>query len=227
MRSGQLLDHPLWGQVVTYGRDRAKVMDEPGADDITWHRKYWSSLTGLVTIPTDAHILFVGAGFGFLAEAAIDAGWLSVACCDTSAWIQAHKTDLAWRRQGEGWVQDQPNAREEILDRSVENPAQLKNALKSIFGNGTGEPDWLITESVLSSLTDPTDPFYDEGEGDADDLTPFLDNCDAVVAPGGTVLHIVAPTVRAPFNQKTLAEWKLVRPAHRYAPDRYGMAEVL
>lgn len=214
-------DHPLAGQWVTYGRTRANLMDYP-LGTLSWHTHYWAALTGAIAIPTDANLLFVGAGFGFMAEAARAAGWASIGCIDDSNWIEAHAGDLAWRHDGAIWVQDTPNAIEVIhkLPLSATNP--IKNAMKPVFGTPTGEPDWVITEFMLASLTDPTDPLFDAGEGDADDVTPALDDCDALLAPGGTVLHLVttAPSAKPPFNVKTLAEWKALRPAHRFAPPQ-------
>ena len=66
--SQALENHPLFGQTIHYSRERAKMMMSPEIDDITWYRAYWSSLTSSVAIPTDASIVFVGCGFGFLAD---------------------------------------------------------------------------------------------------------------------------------------------------------------
>jgi hypothetical protein len=226
--------HPLFGQTIYYGRDRAKMMMNAGEHNrLDWYVQYWRALTedhlwtaglgraqSFVTIPTDANVLFVGSGFGFLAETARSLGWTNIACIDDSNWIGDHKADLAYRWTGSAWVQDEPNASETIIQRNINNAAQTKNALKPAFG-GAGEPDWIITESVLSGLTEPTDPLYSVGEGDTDEVTEFLDDCDNLIATGGTVLHMCDLTIRPPFNQHTLAEWNALRPAHRYAASGY------
>jgi hypothetical protein len=239
---GTLSDHPLFRQQITYGRDYAYTMQSPWGE-LTWHTEYWRALTedhlwhpsqqraqSFLTIPTDAHLLFVGSGFGFLAEAARSLGWTSVACLDDSNWINDHKADLAYRFTGSSWVQDTPNAVETIIQGDLAATQQIRNALKPIYNNGSGEPDWIITESVVAGLTEPTDPLYSPGEGDANDLTPFLDDCDSLLAPGGTVVHMCDTTIRPPFNVKSLAEWKAYgdnptyggpRPNHRWAMSGY------
>ena len=233
---GTLNDHPQFKQKVGYSRTGAYHRNGPSRTGLLeWHRQYWQTLTGAngIPIPLTANILFVGCGFGWLGEAARSLGWTSLAFLDDSNWIAAHAGDLQWRWNGSAWVQDTPNAVESILQRGLSPPNSLKNTLKGIFTEGTGpttgEPDLIVTESVISGLWHSSmGANFEPGEGHSDELTPFLDECDAVVAAGGSVLHMADTTARAPFNVLTLPEWKALRPAHLWAPSgAYSDFEVL
>ena len=223
--------HPLFGQLITYSRERAKMMQDPEVDALTWHTAYWDTLVNDPThglgIPTSANILFVGAGFGFMADVARAAGYTSLSLIDDSNWIHDHKNDPAWSWSGSAWVNDvATQALEPIHQASLDATQSIRNYNKTIWG-GQGNADWVITEFMLSSLTDPSDPRYSVGEGDADELAAALADCDALLDTGGTVVHLVSPTVREPFNVKTLAEWRTQvtadgHPAHRIAPSYVG-----
>lgn len=220
---GEWSTHPLFGQTVGYGRTYANLMQAPWGD-ITWHRNYWSALTSAIAIPTDATIAFIGGSYGFLAEAAIAAGWPNCQVVDDSNHIDAHKNDLAWRSPDGGttWVEDTPNAVRPILKNTLDNPAQLRNALG-------GRQDFVITEFLLQDLFSPLDPLFDAST-ESDELTQALTNCDGVAVSGtGTVLHLVSTdrNARPPYHVKSLADWKAIRPAHRFAPASLTDFEVL
>jgi hypothetical protein len=233
---GSLSDHPAFRQTVGYSRTGAYHQNGPSRSGLLdWHIHYWETLTGPsgITVPTTANVLFVGAGFGWLGEAARGLGWDSLAFVDDSNWIAAHKNDLGWRWNGSAWVEDTPNAVEDILQRGLSPANSLKNTLKGIFtsspGDTSGEPDLIVTESVVSGLLHPSmGANYQEDEGDSDELTPFFGECDAVIDDAGTVLHMADTTTRVPYNVLSLAEWKALRPAHSFAPSGpYSDFEIL
>lgn len=204
--------HPLNGTSVGYSREYAKIMKLPELDDITWHREYWALLAAAAGIPNSATVACIGAGFGWLVEAAIDAGWPNVQAVDDSDWILAHKNDLAWRFNGSVWVQDEVTAQVPIIQASLDSPIPLRNALG-------GRQDWVITESMLSSLWSPADPLFD-GTLESDELTNAFNNCETVaVATNPNILHLITLAPRGDFHRKTLAEWKALRPGHLFAPN--------
>lgn len=207
----QQTGHPLFGQRVIYGRDFAKAMMAPEDDDITWHKLYWAGLAPQLSVPVDATIAFIGAGFGFLSEAATAAGYTNVQAVDDSNWIHEHKTDLAYRWDGAAWVQDEPNAAVVIIQASLDNPASLRNALG-------GRQDLVITDGMLSSLQSPADPNF-TASLESDELTDAFNNAEGIVATGGTILHIVSPNIRHQYHRKTAAEWKALRPGHLFVAD--------
>lgn len=223
--------HPLWGQQVTYGRTRSNLLHTPFGQ-LSWHETYWTALTANITIPTNATIAFIGAGFGHLAEVAKDAGWSGIQIVDDSDWIDAHKGDPGWRLNGGIWVDDIPNMRADMQavyhKVNLNSPVNLRNQLG-------GRQDFVITEFMLQdfehggAVTSP-DPNFEASLENGAELTQALDDCDLVaLATGGTVLHLVTtiPNARRDVHRKTLAEWKTIRPAHRYAPASLTAFQVL
>lgn len=215
----ELAGHPLWGQYIRYSREFAKLMSKPEEDDISFFLSFWDGLTSdpegygySVTIPTDAKVAIIGAGFGFLAEAAVRRGWTDVWALDPSDYIDARKNDLAWRKSGETWVQDEVTAQVPIIKHGTGSNV---NQVRAAIG---GNPDWIITDDMISSLKHPNrDP------SDPDELTPALQWLDSLVATGGTVLH--RTTIKEfggpPFHTPTLAEWKSFYPTHLFCPPVY------
>jgi len=207
--------HPLWGQVVNYGRTRANLLQAPWGD-ITWYRNFWNLVASAGGIQPSDTIVFLGAGFGYLAEAALDAGWASVQTVDDSNWIDAHKDELGWRWNGSAWVQDQKNMSDAVQAvwhkaALTSNPVALRNALG-------GRRDWVITDSMLSSLVSSADPFYTAGEEDGTELDTAFAGCDGLVQPTGTVLHLVTLNAKPPFHRRdSVASWKALHPAHAFA----------
>lgn len=225
---GEWSTHPLFGQTVTYGRSFANLMAAPWGD-ISWHRAYWAELTSTITIPTDASLVFIGAGFGFLAEAATDAGWTNIRTVDDSNFIDAHKSDLAWRSPdgGQTWVEDVPNMRADIQAGHVKAAlTKTPNSLRNQIG---GAKQWVITEFMLQDLFAPSDPLFDAAT-ESDELADAFQGCDGLVVAGGAVLHLVVTDrhARPPYHVRSLADWKALNPAHLYAPAAYGLGfEVL
>lgn len=230
---GEWSTHPLFGQVTTYGRTWANLLQAPWGD-ITWHRAYWSALTSAIMISQTDALVFIGGGFGFLAEAAIDAGWPNVRLVDDSNFIDARKSDLGWRSPDGGttWVEDVPNMRADIQAGHVKAALTANpNALRNQIG---GRKQWVITEFLLQdlfhggSVVSP-DPLFEPGAEDGGELTDAFSGCDGLVDTGGTVLHLVsdARNARPPYHVKTLAEWKTIHPAHSFAPASLTAFQVL
>lgn len=211
--------HPLFGQWATYGRTYANLMGLPKGD-ISFHRNYWSALTATVPIPTNASVAIIGGGFGFLCEAALDAGWTGAQLVDDSNWIDANKGVAGWRYDGQNWVDDTPNMAAAVQavyhKASLDNPNNLRNLLG-------GRQDVVITEFMLSSLYSTADSLYDAST-ENDELSETFNNCETLATPTGTVIHLVTavPNAKPPLHVKTLAEWKALRPAHRFAPAYVG-----
>lgn len=196
--------HPQFGQRVGYGRIYAEVFRDPGALGVLSEYEHRANLIeqsapapGLVA--TD-RILIVGCGFGYLIEALKDRGYPLTFGIDSSSDIESRKGVEA-----RGDVV--------LVSEDMNGTGRTKNQLRQ--NTGDDEFDWIVTETMLES--------YDDAE-----IQTILN-----VIEGGLyaqhsfdhALHLVMD-VRDParpddsidpaFNQKTLAEWNAMRPAHTW-----------
>jgi hypothetical protein len=141
-------------------------------------------------------IALVGAGFGWVAEKFIAAGYGpaadgtangKVAAIDTSTWIQSNKGN---------------NATLTIVNADI-NGATGRRTVRQQFGSNNAVIDWAISEDVLPLLigSGPTPAGNNE-------IQPF---CSAMRQSANNVAHWVS-TVTASgdtrLNWKTLSEWK-------------------
>lgn len=92
------------------------------------------SLLKALDIQPNQSIVIIGAGFGWVAEDWIKAGYGPIVCVDNSTWIHANKKD---------------NAVLEIIDADGADPTQVDKILA-----GLGKADWCISEDVLGLKSD-------------------------------------------------------------------------
>lgn len=167
-------------------------------------------------------IVVVGAGFALLAEAWEAIGFTRVASVDISPYIQGAKTtsDEADVRAeivaagldpdaGRGaailaqWSDGGPKTRASrgVLNEDC-NTQQSRNRVRQALGlSGNTQPDWLVSENVLDSLTDA------EAQTDSARLKAWVPN----------LLHLVTcrhlPGTQDPdHNWHTLEEWAVLLP---------------
>ncbi len=164
------------------------------------------AITAAFVINSDDRILIVGSAFGYLNQRFIDAGFLNVFGLDNSDDIN--------NRKGAEMRADVAN---QHVHHDIRSGGQLRARLRQQTGDD--EFDWIITESMLESYTDP-------------ELSQILDACEAGLT--GTdlshIIHQVTTKERTyppdkdpywgPFNWKTIAEWNAIRPSHSWmGPD--------
>lgn len=156
-------------------------------------------------IPAGSTVLIVGAGFGWTAEKLNDLGYTAVSL-DTSPYVQAEKdnTDEAeWdailTAQGhsdksalvKGIVNPRKRSRDGVRGDDISKKNQ-RNNLKAIIGQ---DYDWLVTEEMISTLTDQ----------EIITLIPYANDLATNFLHVTTVLQ---GSQDAGYNWKTGAEWR-------------------
>lgn len=194
---------PLFGTVVSYGRKLAENLQlAPGGqwgDNDLYHWKHrLAELETKTPMNRASRVLVVGAGFGYLLEVMIDLGAQNVWGTDPSVWIQATKATEA-----------RADVAPLILDLDVCAGWQ---AFKTAGAGQNGKFDFVVSELVVESLDAGTE------------LTTFLDCCEALLRPNGTVVHLLVaskPEDRPDSRDLTLgirwqdhAAWITERPTH-------------
>ena len=160
-------------------------------------------------------ILLLGAGFGWIAEEFVMAGYGPMAdgtgngricALETSAWVHANKN---------------VHARVAIINADV-SVATGRNSIRASFNlTGTAKADWCITEDVLPILV---------GQGASpngpNEVQPLCQSCRQMAV---NIAHMVTPrhgSAQDPrLNWKSMEEWKAW-----VSPDyviRRGSTEVL
>lgn len=206
------------GGLITYGRRYYELYREPSNNNLSEHEYRWGLITGLPTPPTTSdRILVAGSAFGFLIEVAKADGFTFTGGIDSSPWVVG-KPDIA---QDTVWLADDftkgPQIRNALrtLQRDLGLPGNRRNGLW----------DWLITEAVVESYSDAelTAPLNQNG---------VLAACEAAMDHTDyfKIVHLLMPIPSAPeaqtralndaywnrFNQKTLADWHALAPAHTW-----------
>jgi len=194
-------NHSLNGQKVGYGRTWAQRCENPLDDNLTRFNRRVTQLTTLFPILTGDRIIVGGCGFGYLVEAFKDAGYANCWGIDNSNFVKNNK---AVEARGDII----------IIGEKFKVAAQLSTKLNS--ETGANNFKWVITESLLES--------YDDGA----EMTEILDMAESGLTGGEPLTNIIhmVMSVQDPanpdrsispiFNQKTLAQWKTVRPAHSW-----------
>lgn len=176
------------GEVVTYGRDYYNQVGSP-------FPQRWSNLVrDLGIVPAD-RVLVAGCGFGFLIEAAHDAGFANVWGVDSSPFVET--------RQGTETRGDVT-----LVADDIRGGGRVRAALRQATGDD--EFAWVISEDVLTSYDPATEPTEIDG---------LLNAAETVLAPGvdaSHCVHMVSIPVRPPFTNLTLSEWVAVRPTHTW-----------
>lgn len=192
--------HPLDGQTVGYGRVWAQRVEGPYDDDLTRFNRRAANFISLFQIQAPDRILVEGCGFGFLIEAFKAASCPNCFGVESSPYVVTEKDSEA-----------DPNS---IV---VESDTRGGEALKTELTNKTGDSsfDWVITECLLESYDDV-------------DLNNLLDAAEEALdktKSKSNVIHLVMSvqdpakpdrSINPIFNQKTLAEWRAVRPDHSW-----------
>lgn len=170
------------GDGSTYGYERCPQLVQIGSD-------HWEIFKAAMAPATGDRILVVGAGLGFMIEAAHADGYANVWGLDDSPAMHGN-----------------PNTDPSvvIVDGSYGSPGgQILARLRQ----GTGDDifDHVVSESMAES--------YDDAE-----LLSLLPWASNILAPGGDVSHLVVtdPGLDPVFNVKTLTEWKALYPAHTW-----------
>lgn len=166
-------------------------------------------------------ILIVGGAFGWLAEALLTEGFLTVGVTDTSSYVQAEKdnteeTELRAEITSVGLDPDTDRGAL-ILSTHLRGPRRgsidiidadiLTPAGRTTVRQAMGNPQVVVTETVLESLEDNEAITLSEA---------------AHAFPGQVeVVHVVytlAPDggQNPVFNWKTLADWKMLIPADTF-----------
>lgn len=180
------------------------------------------------TAPGDT-IAIVGAGFSWTAEALEAIGFLTVIGLDISLYIQAEKNNteeadfdaeialvgldpatgeglgiknrLIARGGGAG---NRTRAAGGVLDEDGKNGASRGRIKQALGLSGNDRIEWVVSESVLESLTD----------------AEALDASNDADIIGNNTVHFVYPLRasgnHAGFNWKTLEDWKLLIPGDTF-----------
>lgn len=192
--------HPQDGQTFGYGRVWAGRCENPLDDNLTRFDERVANLTQLFPIQAADRILIQGCGLGFLIESFKAAGFSECFGLDNSDHVSFLRPTQA-------------SADTVLVERSIDGGQPMRSQLQIATGGQTFA--WVITESVMES--------YEDAE-----LSALIDETETVLAGGldeSQIIHMVMPvqdpanpdrSIGPIFNQKTLAEWKAIRPGHSW-----------
>lgn len=146
-------------------------------------------------IGTTDRIIVVGCGFGFLIEVLAGRGYTNTFGIDSSSDIESKKGVEA-----SGDIV--------LVSEEMNGTGRVKAVLRQQTGDD--EFDWIVTESVMES--------YDDS-----DVQVICNVCEGGLYNTHTFANIIHMVFEPPwpkfpgvFNEKTLAEWKAMRPAHTW-----------
>lgn len=187
---------PTQGQYFTYGREYATLAQTPESDGIEFYDTRWSRIVSAFGVQPADRVLVVGAGFGFLIEAAKDAGFANVWGIDNSPYVAANRG-----AETRGDVV--------LVEDDVRGGGRIKAALRQATGDDVF--DWVITEDVVACYSD----------ADVVAFAPHLERLLAGSDPA-RVVHVTtvtrpeSPPRPAGLTWHTLAEWAALVPAHSW-----------
>lgn len=165
---------------------------EPHVDD-----KLAAAYAALIPTVTD-RVLIAGSALGWSIDALVALGYPNVVGLDNSTYMDTHPSR---------------SSAKPFRKADMATGASIRNTVRAAFGElgftgNNRDPEWIITESVLESFTDA-------------EIETILDGCEALL--DGTdvsrCVHVVTPGpfgAGVPFNDKTIAEWQVIRPAHTW-----------
>lgn len=177
-------------------------------------------------------ILIVGAGFGWTAEALEGLGFLTVVGVDTSTFIQGNKDSTEETEIDDaliavgldpdvgagfwdgpavkarllaigGGAGNRSRSSRGVLDEDGSNGGSRGRIKQALGLQGNERIEWVVSEAVLSSLTDA------EAIAGSNDLDIIGNNTAHFV-------HRLKPGGDPTFNWKTLEEWKLLLPSDTF-----------
>lgn len=151
------VQEPGGGWILGYGKEYLTAGD-PTRDHLAQFRERWSALTTHYPIGLFDRVLVVGCGFGYLMDAAHEAGFANVWGIDSSPYVAARKGI-------------ESSGSTVIVEADIRGVGgQLKNTFRQLTGDD--EFDWIITEDVVSCYR------TDDAEGanqNVLNLAPLLD----------------------------------------------------
>ena len=190
-------------QAALWVGDTALYTDPGGFIRANMQRIIGNDVDGLIAalvskgLQQGQRIALIGAGFGWVAEKFIAAGYGpaadgtangKVCAVDTSTWIQSNKA---------------ANAQLSIINADV-NASTGRRTIRQQFGSNTATVDWIVSEDVLPILTGagPT-------PGGNNEIVPFCQSLRSLAAVGVAHWTSVGTASSDPrMNNKTLEEWK-------------------
>lgn len=186
------------GTVVTMGDDRSWSIDNPENEV---HRRADALIAR--GIPAADRIIILGCGPGaFLVEAIKARGRANCWGVDNSPFANSRGEVMP-----DGTI---------LINADITSGQSFNQALRNATGQNSFR--WIITESLWES--------YDDN-----DITVGLNVCEGLRqggTPMGNIIHLVyIPPFNQPglFNEKTMAQWKAMRPTHTWMnAEGYGVA---
>ncbi len=189
------------GSFIGYSRRYAEIQD--GNRTNVAHGAFdarWANLVREFDILTSERVLIVGCAYGYLIEAANDAGFANVWGIEASTYIIGNRGDET--RGNVLFVED-----------DIRGGAAVHTKLTTL--TGFAEFDWVISEDVAPGYT--TVEYVD-----------VMDAMEGVLDPdsrANQVIHlmtILVPGKSGDSSQTwlTLAEWNALRPAHTWVHMR-------
>lgn len=176
------------------------------------------ALVAALNLTVDSRIVLVGAGFGWSMERFQQLGILNVVGTDTSPYIQNNKstTETTELRQEISRTGLDPDAargatllaryldggtRTALATRILNETLSTNQSRQNVRGALGGNPDWVISEEVISTLTDA-------------EATTLSNNMRGM--PGNVSVAHLTTTTRdgqdPAYNWKTLEQWKTLLP---------------
>jgi len=184
---------PTYGQyILGYGKEMFLAGGAP--DHLVGFRARWAAITSNLPIQTTDTVLVVGCAFGYLIEAAQEAGYPNVYGLDSSPYVTSLK--------------DVEASNNVIIVPDDIRGGQVQNTLRQATGHRTF--DWLITEDVVAC--------YSTAEVQA--LQGAAENLLSNGRDGSNILHITSIMRQIPgdsaFTWLTLEGWAQVIPSHNW-----------
>lgn len=191
------------GTVVTYGEDRSFSGDDiPGLpkDNAIEQKEVWIRADALRSFmfanggDLSDRIIILGAGMGFLNECLLLMDFENCWGVDNSPFLEERRSSVA------------PDA--QILNIDLQSPlSEIQAALIASTGDSTFK--WIITESLMESLTD----------AEIVDACTVFESLLSPEVPTTNMVHIVyTPPFNdgSSFNEKEMNEWKSIRPSNTW-----------
>lgn len=192
------------GWIFGYGKNYLTAGDAT-RDHLIRFRQRWSALVSNFGIQPTDRVLVVGCAFGYLMDAANEAGHTLIWGIDNSPYVSAAKGIEA-------------SGNQIIVEEDIRGiGGRLRNILRSQTGDDVF--DWVITEDVVACYR------VDDSEGANNNvlnLAPLLENLLYNGLPSSRVVHITS-VAREPglggdsaLTWLTLEEWKSLVPANSW-----------
>lgn len=203
-KHGGAVHEPDGGWVFGYGKNYLTAGD-PGRDHLMRFRDRWSALVSNFGIQPTERVLVVGCAFGYLMDAANDAGHSLIWGIDNSPYVASAKGIEA-------------SGNQVIVENDIRG---LGGQMRQVFRNLTGDDvfDWVITEDVVACYR------VDDSEGANQNVLNLAPLLETLLPPGVSASHIIHITSVAlesgvggdsAFTWLTLAEWKALIPTHSF-----------